>query len=198
MKRHFVNLTERAGRTVKYWWLMMLAGILCFAAGIAVFVFPLQSYVALSIITGILMLFVGAAQLIIASTSANYLAMRGYMLVGGVIDIFLGFLLCIYPAVTMALLPIMLGIWMMYHSFMIIAFGGDLETFRIKGSGWTMFGGILLLIMSIIVLINPFGAGVATVIVLSGIGLLLFGFLLCWMSIIMRDINKASEKEYPR
>ena len=98
----------------------------------------------------------------------------------------------------MAILPIMLGIWMMYHSFMIIAFGGDLETFRIKGSGWTMFGGILLLIMSIIVLINPFGAGVATVIVLSGIGLLLFGFLLCWMSIIMRDINKASEKEYPR
>ena len=176
----------------------MLAGILCFAAGIAVFVFPLQSYVALSIITGILMLFVGAAQLIIASTSANYLAMRGYVLVGGVIDIFLGFLLCIYPAVTMAILPIMLGIWMMYHSFMIIAFGGDLETFRIKGSGWTIFGGILLLIMSIIVLINPFGAGVATVIVLSGIGLLLFGFLLCWMSIIMRDINKTSEKEYPR
>ena len=198
MKRHFENLTERVGRAIQHWWLMMLAGILCFAAGIAVFVFPLQSYVALSIITGILMLFVGAAQLIIASTSANYLAMRGYMLVGGVIDIFLGFLLCIYPAVTMALLPIMLGIWMMYHSFMIIAFGGDLETFRIKGSGWTMVGGIILLIMSIIVLINPFGAGVATVIVLSGIGLLLFGFLLCWMSIIMRDINKASEKEYPR
>ena len=198
MKRHFENLTERVGRAIQHWWLMMLAGILCFAAGIAVFVFPLQSYVALSIITGILMLFVGAAQLIIASTSANYLAMRGYVLVGGVIDIFLGFLLCIYPAVTMAILPIMLGIWMMYHSFMTIAFGGDLETFRIKGSGWTIFGGILLLIMSIIVLINPFGAGVATVIVLSGIGLLLFGFLLCWMSIIMRDINKASEKEYPR
>ena len=198
MKRHFENLTERAGRAVKHWWLMMLAGILCFAAGIAVFVFPLESYVTLSVLAGILMIFVGAAQLIIASTSSNYLTMRGYVLVGGVIDLLLGFLLCIYPAVTMVFLPIMLGIWMMYHSFMIISFGGDLETFRVKGSGWTVVAGVLLLILSMIVLINPFSAGIAAVIVLAGVGLLVFGFILCWMSVILRDLHKNFEKEYPR
>lgn len=169
----------------------MLAGVLCIALGIAVFVFPLQSYVTLSILAGILMLLVGAAQLIIASTSGNYLAMRGYMLVGGVIDLILGLLLCIYPGVTMALLPIMLGIWMMYHSFMMIAFGGDLETFRIKGSGWTILGGVLLLALSFVVLVNPFSAGVAAVVVLSGIGLIVFGFLLCWVAGIFRNIDKA-------
>ena len=198
MKRHFEKLTERAGRTVKYWWLMMLAGILCFAAGIAVFAFPLESYVVLSLLAGILMLFVGAAQLIVASTSSNYLTMRGYVLVGGVIDLLLGFLLCIYPALTMTFLPVMLGIWMMYHSFMIIAFGGDLETFRVKGSGWTVLGGILLLILSLVVLINPFSAGIATVVVLSGVGLLVLAFLLCWMSVILRDVHKNFEREYPR
>ena len=144
------------------------------------------------------MIFVGAAQLIIASTSSNYLTMRGYVLVGGVIDLLLGFLLCIYPAATMAFLPIMLGIWMMYHSFMIIAFGGDLDTFRVKGSGWTVFGGVLLLILSMIVLINPFSAGIAAVVVLAGVGLLVFGFLLCWMSVILRDMHKNFEREYPR
>lgn len=198
MKRHFENLTERAGRTVKYWWLMMLAGILCLAAGIAVFAFPLESYVVLSLLAGILMLFVGAAQLIVASTSSNYLTMRGYVLVGGVIDLLLGLLLCIYPALSMTFLPVMLGIWMMYHSFMIIAFGGDLETFRVKGSGWTVLGGVLLLILSLVVLINPFSAGIATVVVLSGVGLLVLAFLLCWMSVILRDVHKNFEREYPR
>lgn len=169
----------------------MLAGVLCIALGIAVFVFPLQSYVTLSILAGILMLLVGAAQLIIASTSGNYLAMRSYMLVGGLIDLILGLLLCIYPGVTMALLPIMLGIWMMYHSFMIIAFGGDMETFRVKGSGWTIIGGVLLLALSFVVLVNPFSAGVAAVVVLSGIGLIVFGFLLCWVAGIFRNIDKA-------
>ena len=198
MKRHFENLTERAGRAVQHWWLMMLAGILCFALGIAVFVFPLQRYVTLSILAGILMLLVGAAQLIIASTSGNYLAMRGYMLVGGVIDLILGLLLCVYPGVTMALLPVMLGIWMMYHSFMMIAFGGDLETFRVKGSGWTILGGVLLLALSFVVLVNPFSAGIAAVIVLSGVGLIVFGILLCWAAKIFKDIDKSFEREYPR
>jgi uncharacterized membrane protein HdeD (DUF308 family) len=198
MKRHFENLTERAGRAVQHWWLMMLAGILCIALGIAVFVFPLQSYVTLSILAGILMLLVGAAQLIIASTSGNYLAMRGYMLVGGVIDLILGLLLCAYPGVTMALLPVMLGIWMMYHSFMMIAFGGDLETFRVKGSGWTILGGVLLLALSFVVLVNPFSAGIAAVIVLSGVGLIVFGILLCWAAKIFKDIDKSFEREYPR
>ena len=176
----------------------MLAGILCIALGIAVFVFPLQSYVTLSILAGILMLLVGAAQLIIASTSGNYLAMRGYMLVGGVIDLILGLLLCVYPGVTMALLPVMLGIWMMYHSFMMIAFGGDLETFKVKGSGWTILGGVLLLALSFVVLVNPFSAGIAAVIVLSGVGLIVFGILLCWAAKIFKDIDKSFEREYPR
>ena len=197
MKRHFENLTNRVGRAVQHWWLMMLAGILCFAAGIVVFVFPLQSYVALSILTGVIMLFVGAAQLIVATTSGNYLTLRGYMVVGGVVDLILGLILCVYPGVTMALLPVLLGIWMMYNAFMIIAFGGDLETFRIKGSGWATFGGILLLILSIIVLVNPFSAGIATVIILAGIGLLLLGLLLCCVAIILKDIDKQYAKEYP-
>ena len=198
MKRHFENLTNRVGRAVQHWWLMMLAGILCFALGIAVFVFPLQSYVTLSILAGVLMLVVGAAQLIIASTSGNYLAMRGYMLIGGVVDLLLGLLLCVYPGVTMAILPIMLGIWMMYHSFMIISFGGDLETFNMKGSVITFIGGVVLLALSFIVLVNPFSAGVEAVVIMAGIGLLVFGLMLCRISLILRNIHKDYEKEYPR
>lgn len=191
MKRHFENLTAKAGRVIRHWWLLMLAGILCVAAGIAVFVFPMESYMALSIIFGVLMLITGAAQLIIASTSGNYLAMKGYVVVGGILDLLLGIFLCVYPAVTVVLLPIMLGIWMMYHSFMIIAFGGDLDTFRINGSGWVMMGGILLLVLSFLVLVNPFSVGIATVIVLTGVALIVFGFLLCGESVLLRRIHET-------
>ena len=198
MKRHFENLTSKAGRAVRHWWLMMAAGILTVAAGIAVFVFPMESYVALSILIGILMLAVGAAQLIVALTSGNYLAMRGYMVVGGIIAVLLGLVLCIYPGVTFALLPVMLGIWMMYHSFMMISFGGDLETFNIGGSTSVVVGGILLLLLSIMVLANPFSAGVATVVVMAGLGLIVLGLLLCWLALKLKNIHLNFEKEYPR
>ena len=198
MKRHFENLANRVSRAVKHWWLLMLAGILCLLCGIAVFAFPIESYVVISILVGVVMLVVGAAQLIIASTSGNYLTMRGYMIVGGIVDLLLGLFLCIYPGVTLMVLPIMLGIWLMYHSFMLIAFGGDLDTFRVDGGGMVILGGVLLLILSILVLANPFSAGITTVIVLSGIGLILLGLLLCWMALKLKDIHSYFEKEYPR
>ena len=169
----------------------MLAGILCVAAGLAVFIFPMESYMALSILFGILMVLVGAAQLIIASTSGNYLAMKGYVIAGGILDLLLGIFLSIYPAITVVLLPIMLGIWMMYHSFMIIAFAGDLDTFKLKGSGWVTFGGVLLMILSILVLVNPFSAGIATVVVFTGVGLILFGVLLCGQSTLLRKVHEV-------
>ena len=43
-------------------------------------------------------------------------------------------------------------------------------------------GGILTLILSILMLVNPFGAGIATVIVMAGAGLIVFGILLCSLS----------------
>ena len=131
MKRHFENLTSRVGRAVQNWWLMMLAGILCIALAIAVFIFPLENYVTISILLGVVMLISGAAQLIIAVTSGNYLAVRGYAIVGGILDVLLGIFMCVYPGVTLVVLPIVAGIWIMYRSFMILAFASDLSTFRL-------------------------------------------------------------------
>lgn len=197
MKRHFENLTKRAGRAIQHWWLLAVAGILSIAAGIAVFVFPLEGYVVLSILFGVLMLVVGAAQLIIAATSGNYLMMKGYVIVGGILDLLLGIFLCVYPGITLVLLPIMLGIWMMYHSFMIVSFGGDLDTFKVQGSGWVICGGVLLLLLSIAVLLNPFRAGIATVVLIAGVGLMVLGILLCAMSSKLKDIHKAIQSISP-
>jgi uncharacterized membrane protein HdeD (DUF308 family) len=145
-----------------------------------------------------MMMAVGAIQLIIASTSANYLTMRGYVVVGGVLDLMLGIFLCIYPGVTLVALPLMLGVWMLYNSFIIIAFGGDMETFRLGGSGLVVAGGVLLLLLSVLVLLNPIRAGIPTVIIIAGIGLLVFGCLLCMLSLKLKHIDKEIEMEFPR
>ena len=100
MKRRFENLTKKAARVIQHWWLLLIAGLLCIIAGVAVFVFPLESYVMISILVGVVMLVVGTAKLIAATASGNYLMMRGYVIVGGVIDLLLGLFLlyfCLFP-----------------------------------------------------------------------------------------------------
>lgn len=195
MRTHFDNLTLKASRVIRHWWLYMLCGILCMVAGIAVFIFPMESYMTMGLLFGILILFVGAAQLIVASSSGNYLAMKGYVIVGGILDLIMGIILCINPAVSLVLMPVLLGIWMLYHSFMIMAFGGDMETFRIDGSGWTIAGGALLMLLSIFVLVNPMSAGVATVVTLAGVGLIVFGLLLCLLSFKLKDLHRVLDDD---
>ena len=195
MKRHFETLTRKAARVIKHWWLYMLCGILCIAAGIAVFAFPMDSYMTLGVIFGVLMLIVGAVQLMVGASSGNYFTMRGYMIVGGVLDLLLGIFLCANPGVTFVLMPILLGIWMLYNSFIIMALGGDMQTFNVSGGGMMIAGGILLMLLSVFVLVNPLSAGVVTVVVLTGIGLIVFGILLCALSFRLRDIHRQFDPE---
>lgn len=198
MKRRFENLTKGAARAIRHWWLLALAGVLCIAIGITVFAFPLESYVTLAILFGVLLLVVGAAKLISASTSVNFFMMRGYVIVGGILDLLLGIFLCVYPGVTLVALPVMMGLWMLYNSFVLIGFSGDFDTFGIPGSGWLTGGGILLLLLSIFVLVNPFGAGIATVVVLAGVGLIVFGILLISLSMKLKEIHRNFDSEYVR
>ena len=87
---------------------------------------------------------------------------------------------------------------MLYNSFVLIGFSGDFDTFGVPGAGWVTGGGILLLILSILVLVNPLGAGIATVVVLAGIGLIVFGFLMVALATKLRDIHRDFDSEYVR
>ena len=197
MKRYFENLTSKVSRMVKHWWLMLFAGLLSIVAGICVFVFPVESYLTISLIFGVLMLLTGVTQLMMASTSGNYLTMRGYVIVGGILDLILGVFLCVYPGVTVMVLPILMGIWLMYHSFIIIAFGGDMDTFRVSGSAVMVIFGILLLALSIFVLLDPLSVGVATILLLAGIGLMILGLTFVVISFKLKNIHKVWEKTHP-
>jgi hypothetical protein len=46
------------------------------------------------------------------------------------------------------------------------------------------------------VLINPFGTGVATILVLTGVGLMVLGSLLCWLSMKLRTIHSDLGFDY--
>ena len=187
---YFVErLASGASKTVKNWWMLLIAGLLLIIGGIVVFVNPVESYITLSMMFGIMMLITGLAELIIAITSHNFFAIRSYTIVGGIIDMIIGILLCCNIGVTAIILPIILGVYLLYHSFMIIGFGSDLEAFNVKGYGWPLAGGVILLILSILILINPFSFGTSAVVILTGIALIIMGGIFIVKSLRMRKLH---------
>ncbi|MGN0190480.1 MAG: HdeD family acid-resistance protein [Candidatus Cryptobacteroides sp.] len=188
------QFTEKAAKTVKNWWMLLVAGALCIVAGIVVFCNPSSSYATLSIVIGVLMLVTGFTELIMAVSSRNWFMTRSYNIIGGMLDIVVGIMLCALPQVTMTVLPIFLGVWLIYHSFMIISISSDLKSFRIPGSGWMTAGGILLLILAMLIVLKPFSLGVGVIVALLGTGLIVLGAILIGYSLKIRKLHKYIEK----
>lgn len=168
-------LIERSKQAVRYWWLMLLIGILLIALGILVFVYPAQSYVSLAVIFGWAMLAAGILEVVLSATNDHFVTGRGWMLAGGIIQIILGLILIFNVALSAAVLPIVLGFWLLLRAFAAIGLGGDLRAMEVSGSGWTIASGILLLLCALWMLFQPLVFGTAVVIVWVGIALLLAG-----------------------
>lgn len=183
-------MAERAGKTIRHWWMFLVTGLLSIIAGIIVFSKPAESYLTLSVMFGVLMLVTGIVELTVSITSNNYFMTRSYRIIGGILDLLIGLFLCVYPSVTLVILPVILGIWLMFHSFMIIGFGSDMDSMRVKGSGWTVALGVIMLILSLAIVMCPLTIGTASVVVLTGCAFLVFGIILIILSIRLRRIHE--------
>lgn len=193
----FDEILKSAGKVVRRWWLGLILGVLLVVAGIVVFCNPVESYMALSVMFGVLMLLSGLSELVLSLGSRNYFMMRGYSIVGGILDLLLGIFLCVYPQVTLVVLPVVIGIWLLYHSFMIIGFGGDLSAFRLPGSGWTIFGGVMMLVLGLLMVIMPLTVGVAALAFVTGCAMIVAGAVAIALSLKLRQLHDNVHTRYP-
>ena len=197
MANILTELRERTCRNVKPWWLLLACGILCAICGIVVFCNPVKSYITISIVFGIVMLLNGIVELITAVTSRNLFLLRGYNIMGGMLDLFIGLFLCAFPRLTLDLLPIILGVWLLYHSFMVMGLGSDLKAIRTPGSSLLFIGGVVMLIIAILALFsNSFGTNL--VVILTGTAFIVFGIILSSIALELRKANRYLNEEFSR
>ena len=179
MNELFLEQLEKSKRAIRNWWLVVALGVLMSAVGVAVFLFPDISYWAMSLIFGILMLISGVSYIWLAATNQRGVVGRGWVMAGGIIEVLLGVVLTAAPGITAMTLPLFLGFWLLIRSFALMGVGADMSSIRIRGSGWTMFSGVVLMLFAIIIVMQPLYFGVDVVIGWVGATLVLFGISLC-------------------
>ncbi len=167
-------LMEQFKSLTRYWWAMLLLGVATFILGILIFVYPGESYIGMAALFAVLMLLSGIVQLVIAFTE-KYMVGRGWSAVLGVLEVLLGIMLIASPGVTAVMLPIVLGIWLLFRGIGLIGIASEMNHFNVPGMGWTIALGILLIIGSLLVLFQPLLFGMTAVVVLVGIAFLVAG-----------------------
>lgn len=187
-------------RTVKYWWLFPVLGVFLIIGGIWVMVTPVESYVTLAILFSAMVFVNGIFDIIVSISNRDVLKGWGWHLTGGVLEVLMGIVLMAHPGLTMDILPLMLGFWLMFGSVSTISAAFDLRSYRIKGWGWILVLGILLMISSFIILLNPiFGSRVIVfmtsfAIISYGVAYIAFGMKLKNVKDFVGDIKDVFAK----
>lgn len=169
------DLYERAMEPVKHWWMYLVIGILSFALGVFMLTNPAITYEMMTLLLGMALLIFGIIEMIVGIFSRNIFVSRAAVIIGAVLNIVLGILLAANPGIAALTLPLILGMWMLYQSFMMINYASDLKNFKVKGYGLTLFCGIVLLVLSILILLRPMTVGMITVAVYIALSFIIYG-----------------------
>lgn len=93
--------------------------------------------------------------------------------VQGVVCILLALFLIINPKIISTILPICIGIWMVFGSLSRIQVAIKLNAWGQKASGWYIFLAILMFAIGLVIICNPFRTA-AIIVQMLGIGIITY------------------------
>jgi len=170
-----IQMLNSAKKTVKYWWVSLLIGIIAFVLGIMCLVTPDKSLVALSYAFIAAFLFDGVLEIVFAISNRKTLMGWGWTLTTGILELLLGILLFTLPLPLVATTLIYLvGFWILFRSIMTIGESCQLQLMRVQGWGWLLAIGILSVLFSFLFLSSPLFGGIS-LIIFAGIALMSYG-----------------------
>lgn len=168
------TILKEIKEAVKYWWLLLLTGLILVAVGIWVFASPDTAYLSLSVLFGASILSIGFFEIIFAISARKSLEGWGWTLAGGILDLVIGTYLLAFPAVTMAILPFILGFWLLFRGISAIGFSFDMKSYGDLNWGWFLLFAIGIIFFAIMILAVP-AFGVANIIVWTGLSFISAG-----------------------
>jgi uncharacterized membrane protein HdeD (DUF308 family) len=167
------------------WWLVMLVGLLCMAAGVIVLAQPDVSLSTLAVIVGIFLLVDGIFE-IVASFSRSTDS-RGPLALLGVLSLIVGIVLVRHPFGAVETLALFIGIWLVCVGAVRL-----IEAFAVReGRGWNLLIALVEIVAGVVIVSSP-DIGVKTLALLIGITFLLRGIGLSIAAWGLRDVRHAT------
>ena len=183
------TLTNYWGQS-KYWWIVLTVGILMVIAGFAYWLWPAIGYAVSSQIFGWLLVLAGIVQLCVSAGNDRPRGW-GWWLVGGVIDLFIGFMLVRSVILSEVVFPYFISIVFLFWGIDAIFAGGGQ---RGRKYWWlSLINGILLLVIGYLFLEAGYVQDMLMTSLLTSLAFIYWGFCISMISYDMRPAARRNE-----
>jgi len=172
----------------KHWWMTLIKGIILILLAFFVFNHPVGMLVGIVMYFSIALLITGALTIIASISSTKTDEDWGWKLTGGVIDVIFAIILLSNPGITAAILPFILGFWILVYGIML--FGGSFKAKKEGDDNWwlSLLGGMLTIVIGYFIMSDLF-AGAVAITMWLGLGLLIVGIINVVVSLKMRKVK---------
>lgn len=154
-------------------WGLVLSGIILIAFALVIMAWPGATLVTIAIMTGVLLLLSGIADVVFYARFRNAMERPGWVIVNAVLDILLGGMFLLHPIITASILPWLAGIFVIAYGIIAIA---SSFAFRPMGSLWVimLLNGIVSVLIGVLLMGSP-----AYFVIFIGVYLLMRGIVMC-------------------
>ena len=155
--------------------LNIVAGILLIAAGIYCLCNEDVAVLSAGLMLGIFMLAAGIAEIVVFAGTSGVLIGSGWLLLDGVLTVIMSLFLLFNQWFTLLSLPFIFTVWLMFSGISRFVSAFDLHALGVRGWGWVLAVGILLMPAGFICMMDPWvsaaavGVTVGLVFLLEGI-----------------------------
>jgi uncharacterized membrane protein HdeD (DUF308 family) len=188
-----MNVLSEIKDTIKYWWIYMLVGVLFILGSIYIFSNPAESYLSLSLFFAFMILVDGIGSVILSISSRKVMEGWGWQLASGILSTMIGLSLLVHPELSLAILPLFVGFWVLLKGSFLIGVSFDLKKVGTDGWGWTLFLGVMTVLFGLAMVMNPV-IGASMVLSFTAIGFLFIGLAILFISLKLRNFKKGIEK----
>lgn len=185
------SLVQSLRNSIKHWYIPLIVGILFMVFGFYLFTIPLETYLALSMLFSISFITSGLLEIVFSIQNNNSLKGWGWYLVSGLLSLIMGIYLVVYPGISMSILPFVVGFTLMFRSFQSLGIAFDLREKRILSWGNLALASTLGIILSFLLLANPFFTS------LSLVTLTALSFVFTGIASMVLAFNLKSVKDAP-
>lgn len=190
METPFLNAIKNA---IKHWYLPLFVGIFFVVVSAVVFTSPAASLLTLSFLFAMSFMFGGLAEAVFSFVNRKELENWGWSLAFGAVTFIVGTSLVINPVLSIGILAFYIGFVLLFRSVSAISFAIDLKRYGSKNWAMLLVLGILGIIFSFILILNPVFTGMS-IVVLVALSFLFTGLFSIFLSLQLRKLHKSSKQ----
>ncbi len=174
------------------WWLVALRGLIAVLLGLAAFLWPGLTWLALVYLFGFYALFDGLLAVITGVRRSKDTPRWWVFLLEGIVSIAAGVIAFLQPALTGLVILFVIAGWAIITGILEIAAAIRLRR-EITNEWWLALGGVASIALGILLVLRPATGGVALIWTLGAYELI-FGILLIFLGFRLRNWNQPSNR----